>query len=287
LGEPDKALECYRRSLEIREALLAASDTPQHRRELRITLNRIGNLLKEGKQPEEATEIFQRSLDLSEAEYGHNPNNRARKDFLHATENLTAQQRKANPSQFAQQDEQWSTDLWQLFRQKIWRDISEDAKNEMRMEFPQAEIVAECLEGKDTPARPTLGFTIAACQHAQQPHLLYTFIDFQWWSEKATPEQRDAEQLETLNRDDHEWGIVRKTVSEEMNLPPHPQISEEMQSEAARGLSCTISLSFEEKQRVVKAWPTLSNEQITELLRIFKEEQAKFALLDPAKQFEL
>ena len=62
-------------------------------------------------------------------------------------------------------------------------------------------------------------------------------------------------------------------------IPPHPktQFDEEAFLDYLEG---SISLTMEEKKRVIEAIPRLSMEQIEELITIFKEERQKFADLE-------
>lgn len=62
-------------------------------------------------------------------------------------------------------------------------------------------------------------------------------------------------------------------------IPPHPntQFDEENFLTLLEG---SISLTMEEKQRVIDAIPRLSIEQINELISIFQEEKQKFAELE-------
>ncbi len=62
-------------------------------------------------------------------------------------------------------------------------------------------------------------------------------------------------------------------------IPPHPNTTfdEEYFLTLLEG---SISLTLEEKQRVIDAIPRLSIEQINELIKIFEEEKVKFAELE-------
>ncbi|KPA17044.1 hypothetical protein MHK_002736, partial [Candidatus Magnetomorum sp. HK-1] len=68
------------------------------------------------------------------------------------------------------------------------------------------------LPGKASNTRPTLGFIIAAAQWADQTALLYRLIDFTWWINDSTSQDQEAEQLERLSRDQHNWGIIRTDI---------------------------------------------------------------------------
>jgi hypothetical protein len=70
-------------------------------------------------------------------------------------------------------------------------------------------------------------------------------------------------------------------------LQNNPNVSEDLTRELEFGLSMTISLTVEQKQKVMESYPRLSSEQVSELLRIFIEEQLKIALLGPSQQPQL
>ncbi len=62
-------------------------------------------------------------------------------------------------------------------------------------------------------------------------------------------------------------------------IPPHPNTTFD-ENYFLTLLEGSISLTLEEKQRVIDAIPRLSIEQINELIKIFEEEKAKFAELE-------
>ncbi|MCF7917543.1 hypothetical protein K9L27_00870 [Candidatus Gracilibacteria bacterium] len=62
-------------------------------------------------------------------------------------------------------------------------------------------------------------------------------------------------------------------------IPPHPNTKFDEESFLTL-LEGSISLTIEEKQRVVDAIPRLSIEQINELIKIFEEEKQKFSELE-------
>lgn len=64
-----------------------------------------------------------------------------------------------------------------------------------------------------------------------------------------------------------------------VKIPPHPNTKFDEQ-EFVRLLAGSISLTVSEKHRIVQAIPQLSQFQIDELIKIFKEEQQKFAELE-------
>lgn len=74
-------------------------------------------------------------------------------------------------------------------------------------------------------------------------------------------------------------GQLKKKGGHTFTIPPHPntQFDEANFLELLEG---SISLTFEEKQRVIDAIPRLSIEQINELISIFEEEKTKFAELE-------
>jgi len=62
-------------------------------------------------------------------------------------------------------------------------------------------------------------------------------------------------------------------------IPPHPKTTFDEKNFLIL-LEGSISLTLEEKQRVIDAIPRLSIEQINELIKIFEEEKVKFAELE-------
>ena len=143
---------------------------------------------------------------------------------------------------FAVGNDPWAPEILSLFRERVWHSLSTETRECLFDKFPQAEIVRNTLSGADIAARPTLGFAIAACQSANQPHLLYTFIDFDWWDSQATLEQKSDEQLLELRQDIHGWGIIRDTIPETLKLSSRPEFAEEEKCVIEQGLACTVSL---------------------------------------------
>ena len=84
----------------------------------------------------------------------------------------------------------------------------------------------------------------------------------------SVPVDPNARQGQLGNRDGHVFVI-----------PPHPNTQFDDENFLAL-LEGSISLTFEEKQRVIEAIPRLSIEQINELISIFEEEKTKFAELE-------
>lgn len=62
-------------------------------------------------------------------------------------------------------------------------------------------------------------------------------------------------------------------------IPPHPKTTFDEKNFLVL-LEGSISLTLEEKQRVIDAIPRLSIDQINELIKIFEEEKEKFAELE-------
>lgn len=62
-------------------------------------------------------------------------------------------------------------------------------------------------------------------------------------------------------------------------IPPHPDTTFDEQNFLTL-LEGSISLTLEEKKRVIDAIPRLSLEQINELVKIFEEEKVKFSELE-------
>ena len=64
-----------------------------------------------------------------------------------------------------------------------------------------------------------------------------------------------------------------------MKIPPHPNTKFDEQKFIQR-LATSISLTNQEKERIVTAVPQLSQFQVDELMKIFEEEQQKFTELE-------
>ena len=69
-------------------------------------------------------------------------------------------------------------------------------------------------------------------------------------------------------------------------VPPHPQ-TQFNEQEFLQLLAGSISLTKTEKQRIIQSIPKLSQYQIDELLRIFREEKTKFDELNTKHAEEL
>ena len=74
-------------------------------------------------------------------------------------------------------------------------------------------------------------------------------------------------------------GTLPKRDKHVFVLPPHPNTKFEEESFLTL-LEGSISLTMEEKKRVIEAIPRLAIEQINELIKIFEEEKQKFAELE-------
>jgi hypothetical protein len=97
----------------------------------------------------------------------------------------------------------------------------------------------------------------------------------------------DKEQLDALHIEADRWGIRRRGIPVPRMAAGNPEIPESMARGFDSALADTISISLEEKKRVVASFPKLSLSQVEELLRILKEERRKFTLLGPEQQGEL
>ncbi|MDM8523463.1 tetratricopeptide repeat protein, partial [Desulfococcaceae bacterium HSG8] len=282
-NQPDKALEFFMRDLELSEQLLEESATPQNRRGVAVTLNRVGNVWRDRNLPDKALEFFMRSLELSEQLLGESRTPQTLNDVFITMSKVAAVQRSQGKDEIATARNPWKPELWQQFRENIWSALNDQQQSDLLAHFPQAEETRAALAGDQIAARPTLGFTIAACQHTDQPARLYNFIDFQWWSKESSPEDQAGEHLEKLTRDQHEWGILRTAdIPETLELPDHPDITQEETRTLEYGLA--MSISVEEKHRVVTSYPKLSRAQVEEMLRILTQEQVNFALMEPQYQ---
>lgn len=87
-------------------------------------------------------------------------------------------------------------------------------------------------------------------------------------AQPTTPPDPNARQGQLGKRDGHIFVI-----------PPHPNTTFDEENFLAL-LEGSISLTMEEKQRVIDAIPRLSIEQINELISIFEEEKQKFSELE-------
>ena len=73
--------------------------------------------------------------------------------------------------------------------------------------------------------------------------------------------------------------VVKNTSGHHFVIPAHPNTVFD-DAEFLALLEGSISLSMEEKKRVIEAIPRLGQPQIDELIKIFKEERVKFAELE-------
>ena len=74
-------------------------------------------------------------------------------------------------------------------------------------------------------------------------------------------------------------GQLPKKGKHIFQIPPHPNTKFDEEN-FLNLLEGSISLTVEEKKRVIEAIPRLSMEQINELISIFEEEKKKFAELE-------
>ncbi|MCF7812523.1 hypothetical protein K9M59_02920 [Candidatus Gracilibacteria bacterium] len=79
--------------------------------------------------------------------------------------------------------------------------------------------------------------------------------------------------------DNHQGGQNSTGGKHVFQIPPHPKTEFDEESFLTL-LEGSISLTMEEKRRVIDAIPRLEIEQINELIKIFEEEKAKFADLE-------
>ena len=283
----DKALEYFERSLSLSEQLTKESATPQNRRELAVTLNRLCDVYVSQNQLDKALEYFERSLSFREQLLKESRIPQTINDRLVALGKLINVQRRLGQSDLAIAQQAWTPLLWQQFRQEIWLILTTQQQTDLLTIFPQTETVQNALTGQEITTRPTLGFTIAAAQWAEQASLLYRLIDFAWWTKDSTPQDQADEQLELLSRDQHDWGMIWSDLPLLGVLKNNPLVSEELSRAVEQGLAISISLKSDQKQRIIEAYANLSSEQVEELLRIFTEEQRQFALFAPEKQSQL
>lgn len=87
-------------------------------------------------------------------------------------------------------------------------------------------------------------------------------------AQPAVPADPNARQGQLSTRDGHLFTI-----------PPHPNTQFD-EDNFLKLLEGSISLTMEEKKRVIDAIPRLSIEQINELISIFEEEKQKFSELE-------
>ncbi|MEN8220236.1 MAG: hypothetical protein ABFS56_28570 [Pseudomonadota bacterium] len=207
-------------------------------------------------------------------------------DMLVTLGKLTNVQRRLGQPDLAIAQQAWTPLLWQPFRQQIWSILTTQQQTDLLSNFPQTETVQNALTGQEITTRPTLGFTIAAAQWTEQTPLLYRLIDFAWWNNDSTPQDQADEQLELLNRDQHDWGIIWSDLTTIGLLKNNPRISDAQALSLEQDLLMSASPSKEEKERVIDSYPSLSHQQVEELLKIFKEERMKFAVMEPATQYK-
>ena len=100
----------------------------------------------------------------------------------------------------------------------------------------------------------------------------------------------DQDQNPVANQDDSQSGanpVANQQATGQLGkrdghifvIPPHPNTTFDEENFLTL-LEGSISLTMEEKKRVIDAIPRLSIEQINELISIFEEEKTKFAELE-------
>lgn len=99
------------------------------------------------------------------------------------------------------------------------------------------------------------------------------------WQDPNTVDQASASLTPTGSDNSSRQGQLSPRAGHLFVIPPHPntQFDEENFLVLLEG---SISLTMEEKKRVIEAIPRLSIEQINELISIFEEEKQKFAELE-------
>jgi hypothetical protein len=101
-------------------------------------------------------------------------------------------------------------------------------------------------------------------------------------SKSTSPLQSDDE----LSEDQFVTGGDDHSFITSVSIPKHPNTKFD-EKEFLELLAKSISLTKKEKQRIIASIPKLSQYQIDELIRIFKEEQTKFAALNTKHVDEL
>lgn len=99
------------------------------------------------------------------------------------------------------------------------------------------------------------------------------------WLKSQGYDEEDIKALKQIL--DYRFGsIADKLSNDKISIPPHPetQFNEQEFLNLLRG---SISLTRDEKWRIIQALPKLSQFQITELQKILSEERQKFAVLSP------
>lgn len=123
------------------------------------------------------------------------------------------------------------------------------------------------------PGQPALGFPPPV--HMPQPATAQP-------PQAAQPANKDVKKQEphpSTQDPNYRTGQLGNRSGHIFTIPPHPNT----QFDEAKFLALlegSISLTMEEKQRVIDAIPRLAIEQINELISIFEEEKQKFAELE-------
>ncbi|MCP4695909.1 MAG: tetratricopeptide repeat protein [Gammaproteobacteria bacterium] len=278
-NQQDKALETFERSLTLREELQAEAATPQNRRDVSIALNRIGDVYVARNQQDKALEAFERDLALSEELWREAKIPQTIQDLVYTQNKLAdlyRQQQRGDKA--ALKDTDWSAGLWTVFAEQVWNALDEGWQQRLPEELKK---MVSARTG-----RPASGLVIAACQQAERGDLLSRLVDFAWWGEQPAQVQ-EKEQLCLLTRDEHAWGIRWSDVPVTGLLQGNEATDEKNAAALESALRISVSLSLEEKQRIVQSYPWVSAKQLAELQQIFDEEQIKLALLAPEHQTQL
>lgn len=186
----------------------------------------------------------------------------------------------------------WEAIHWQLFRQRVWQQLTIEQQKELLTQFFPSQDIQNALTGIDILTRPRLGFIIAACQIKKQTDILICFINFTWWESKVSEHEFFLqnlihEHLELLNQDQHNWGISWSSLPDTEFLTSHPSVSDELSREIEYGLGISISFSIEEKRNLIGRYHKLSPDEIQDIWYNVQKEQLKCAVMRPSKQAEL
>ncbi len=89
----------------------------------------------------------------------------------------------------------------------------------------------------------------------------------------------DADQGSGSSDPNYKFGDINNNFTTTIKIPPHSLTFEEFYF--LKLLSGSISLTIDEKKKIVQSVPKLRQEQIDELIRILEEEKSKFIELSP------
>lgn len=289
-GDSDEAMVCFQKSLEISEALAAESPTIQNRQDISFSYNRVGDIHAANGDTDQASVLFQKDLELRKALSEEFPTDENRRKHLRILEKLCSMARKQEKESIpvAKEGRGWNEALWNRFLEDLWIKLPEDRRTELLTRFPQKPEISEALQ-KNSPLpeqRPAISLIIAAAHKADNIPILIPLIDFKWL--EANKEATEAEDLHLLSFEQDHWGIRWDERDYPYNLIKDiPGFTQEKIRELELGLAGSVSLSEEEKRRVIESLPRLSSAQIEELCRILHEEILNFAALEPSKQIQL